>query len=83
MVLVSIASAQIFADNKLSPFTNVLPEQLDVKGRLQFQKYPTHQCTKMSRSDSLCFWTRNFQNCQKFFISNLVITLPLRILLKP
>ena len=35
-----------------------------VNGRLHFQKYPTHQCTKMLRRENLCFLTRNFQSRQ-------------------
>ena len=54
-----------------------------VNGRLQFQKYPTDQCTKMSRREILCFLTRNFQSHQNFITWNLVFTLPLRMLLKP
>ena len=54
-----------------------------VKGRLQFQKYPTHQCTKMLRRENLCFLTRNFQSHQNSITLNLIFTLPLRILLKP
>ena len=54
-----------------------------VIGRLQFQKYPTHQCTKKSRREKLCFLTRNFRNGQNSIIWNLVFTLPLRIMLKP
>ena len=52
-------------------------------GRLQFQKYPTHQCTKMSRTEILVFLMRNFPNCQTFIIWNPVFTLPLQIVLKP
>ena len=47
-----------------------------VNGRLQFQKYPTHQCTKMLRRDNLCFLTRNFQSHQNSFTWSLVITVP-------
>ena len=54
-----------------------------VNERLQFQKYPTHQCTKMLQRENLCFLTRNFQSQQNYFTWNLVFTLPLRILLKP
>ena len=54
-----------------------------VNGRFQFQKYPTHQCTKISWREKLCFLTRNFQGRQNSNIWNLVFTLPLRILLKP
>ena len=54
-----------------------------VNGRLQFQKYPTHQCTKMLRRENLCFLTRNFQSHQNSISWNLVFTLPLRIWLKP
>ena len=52
-------------------------------GRLQFRKYPTHLCTKMSRKENLCFLTRNFQSHQNSTIWNLVFILPVRILLKP
>ena len=52
-------------------------------GRLQFRKYPTHQCTKVSRRENFCFLTGTFQSRQNSFIWNLVFTLPLRILLKP
>ena len=54
-----------------------------VNGRLQFQKYPTHQCTKMSRRESLYFLTRNFQSRQNSTIWTLIFSLPLQILLKP
>ena len=54
-----------------------------VNARLQFQKYPTHQCTKMSRREKLCFLAGNFQIRQKSTIWNLVFTFPLRIMLKP
>ena len=32
-----------------------------VNGRLQFQKNPTHQCTKMLRRGNLCFLTKFFK----------------------
>ena len=51
--------------------------------RLQFQKYPTHQRTKMSRRENLYFLTTNFQSRQNSTIWNLVFTLPLWINLKP
>ena len=54
-----------------------------VNGRLQFQNYPTHQCTKMSRRENLCFLTRNFQSRQTSTIWKLVFTFPLRLLLTP
>ena len=54
-----------------------------VNWRLQLQKYPTHQQTKMPGRENLCFPTRNFQIRQKSTIWNLVFTLPLRILMKP
>ena len=54
-----------------------------VKARLKFQKYPTHQCTKMLRMENLCFMTRNFQSNQNSITWNLVFTLPFWILLKP
>ena len=46
--LVSNASGDLFPDNTLSSFSNFSPEQVNLGGigRLQFQKYPTHQCTK-------------------------------------
>ena len=46
--LVSNASGKLVPNNTLSSFTNFLPEQVNWSGngRLQFQKYPTHQCTK-------------------------------------
>ena len=53
-----------------------------VNGRLQCQKYPTHQCTKMLRRGYFCFLTRNFQSHQTSITWNLVFTLPLRIWLK-
>ena len=48
IVLVSNASGEFFPGNTLSSFSNFLPEQVNLEGngRLQFQKYPTHQCTK-------------------------------------
>ena len=54
-----------------------------VNGRLQLQKYPIHHCTKMLRRANLCFLTKNFQSHQNIITWNLVLTLPLRILLKP
>ena len=44
----SNASGELLPDNTLSSFTNFLPEQVNLggNGRLQFQKYPTHQSTK-------------------------------------
>ena len=54
-----------------------------VNGRLQLQKIPTHQCTKMSRREKLFFLTRNFQSRQNSTIWNLAFSRPLRILLKP
>ena len=46
--LVSNASGELFSDKTLSSSTNFLPEQVKLEGQceLQFQKYPTHQCTK-------------------------------------
>ena len=68
-------------------YSEPLPEcrkpNVEVNGRLQFQKNPTHQCTKLSRRENLRFLTRNSQNRQKPTIWNLVFTLPLLILLKP
>ena len=52
-------------------------------GRLQFRENLTHQGTKKSRRENLCFSTRNFRIRQNSTIWNLVFTLPLRILLKP
>ena len=54
-----------------------------VNGKLQFQKFPTHQCTKMLRREKICFLTRKFQFRQTSILWNLVLTLPLRISLKP
>ena len=54
-----------------------------VSGRLQFWIYATHQCTKLSRRETLCILTRNFQGRQNITILIPVFTLPLRILLKP
>ena len=54
-----------------------------VNGRLQFQKYPTHQCTKMLRRENLCSFTRNVRSHKNSITWNLVFTLPLRMLLKP
>ena len=67
--LVSNASAHLIRDNTLSSFTNFLSEQLNldgqlVNGRLQFQKYPTHQCTKMLRRENLRFLTGDSQSHQ-------------------
>ena len=43
--LVSNASREFYPDKTLTSFTNFLPEQVNLEGngRLQFQKYPTHQ----------------------------------------
>ena len=54
-----------------------------VNGRLQFQKYPTHQFTKKSQRELSCFLTWNFEIRQNIIIWNLVCTLILQILLKP
>ena len=55
--LVSNESEQLFHVNTLSSFTNFLPEQLNLEGqwRLQFRKYPTHHCKKMSGRENLFF----------------------------
>ena len=52
-------------------------------GRLQFQKYPITQGTKMSQSKNSRFLMKNFQIILNFTIWNPVFTLPLRKLLKP
>ena len=54
-----------------------------VNGRLQIQKFPTHQCIKTLRRENLSFLAGNFENHQNSFTWNLVFSLPLRILLKP
>ena len=36
-------------------------------GRLQFQKYPTHQCTKLLRSESFCFLTKKLSKSSRYF----------------
>ena len=54
--LLSNASAQLFPDNTLSfykLFTGGTESK--VNESLQFQKFPTHQCTKMLRKEKLFF----------------------------
>ena len=76
---------QLFPGNTLSSFTNFLPEQLNLECHcnLQFRKNPTHQGTKMSRRENLCFLTGNFQSHQNSKTLKLLFTLPLPVLLKP
>ena len=83
--LVSNASAQLFPDKIFSSSTNLLPEQLhlEVNGKLQCQKYCSHQRTKTSRRENVCFLTKYFESRQNSTIWNLIFTLPLGILLKP
>ena len=38
-----------------------------VNGRLQFQKYPTHQCTKMLRRAKCMFLGRKLSKSSEFF----------------
>ena len=38
-----------------------------VIGRLQFQRYPTHQCTKMLRRDYLCFFDKKLSKSSEFY----------------
>ena len=55
-----------------------------IKGRLQFRKKLTCQCTKVSQWENSFFLIeKNFQSWLNFTIWNPVCTLPLRILLKP
>ena len=83
--LVSNASAQLFPDKTLSSFTNFLTEQLNLDGQWEvaISEYPTYQCTKTLRRETLCFLTKIFQIHQNSNFWNLVFTVPLRILLKP
>ena len=38
-----------------------------VNGRLQFQKYPTHQCIKMLRREKFCFLTKKLSKSSEFY----------------
>ena len=78
------ACAQLFPDNTLSSLQTFNQSNWTWKiiGRLQFQKFPTHQCTKMLRREKLCFWQVFFKVGQNSIIWDLVLTLPLRIFLK-
>ena len=38
-----------------------------VNGRLQFQKYPTHQCTKMLRRENLFFFDKKLSKSSVFY----------------
>ena len=55
------ASGELFADKTLRSFTKFLPEQVDLggggggNGRLQFEKYPTHQCSKYNGGEIQVF----------------------------
>ena len=85
IALISNASAQLFLDNTLSSFINLSPEQLNVEGQWEvaFRKHLTHQWTKTSQRENLCFLIEKFQGLLNFTIWNLVSTLLLQILLKP
>ena len=67
--LVSNASAQLFSDNTLSSFRKFYQSNWIWKanGRLRFQKYPNHQCTKMSRREDLCFLDKKLSNLWHFY----------------
>ena len=39
----------------------------NVNGRLQFQKAPTHQCTKVSRRKNFCFLTKKFWKSSELY----------------
>ena len=47
--LVSNAFGELIPNNTLTSFANILTEQVNLEGqwRLQFQNYPTPQCTKI------------------------------------
>ena len=75
--LVSIVAALLFPDNKLSSFTNVFSEQLE----LQFRKSLIHQCPNLSQSGSWCFLIVNFESCRSFIVWNAVSTLAWWLLL--
>ena len=67
--LVSNASAQLFPDNTLSflqafYWCNWI---WMVNGRLQFQKNPTHQCTKMLRKENLCFFDKKLSKSSELY----------------
>ena len=38
-----------------------------VNGRLQFQNYPTYQCTKMLRREHLCFLDKKLSKSSEFY----------------
>ena len=82
--LVSNASAQLFPDNTLSFFTNVLPEQLNLDGQWEVAiseiSYPSMYRNVTERK--FMFLTRNVQSRHNATIWNLVFTVPLRIFLK-
>ena len=83
--LVSNASAQLSPDNTLRFFRNFLPEQLNLDGQweVEISEKSYQQCTEMLRRENLCFLKRNFQSHQNSITWNLVVTPPLRMLLKP
>ena len=80
-----IASANLFPDNTLSSFENVLPEQLNLEGHgeVKIRTYPTHHFSKMSQRENFCFLTQSFQTVLNSFIGNPVSTIHLPKVLKP
>ena len=66
--LVSNASSQFFPDNTLTSFTNFSPEQLKLEGQwgLHIQKYPTHQCTNVSRMGKVMFFDKKNWKSSEF-----------------
>ena len=56
-----------------------------VNRRLQFQKNPTHQCTKTSRWEKFIIFDEKIPKSLEFYYlePSLVFTLPLRLLLMP
>ena len=83
--LVPNASAQLLPDNTLSSFTNFLPEQLNLVGQWEVAiselSYPSMY--QNVTEEKFMFLIRNFQSHQNSITWNLVLTFPLRILLKP
>ena len=75
------ASAQLLPDNTLSSSTDFLPEHLNLEGQCEVAiseiSYPSMY---QNVTEEFKFFDKNGQ---KFFIWNLICTLPSRILLKP
>ena len=63
--LVSNAVAQLFPDNKLSSFTNFLPEQLNLDGQWEVQKNPSMY--QNVTEGKFLFFDKNFSNSSEFY----------------